>query len=87
MLVLTFTKSFFGHEDTELDDKLADELSGVLLWSIEGFRRLREQGCFTEPVSGRLLKQRLKAFGSSVACFVEDRCVVGQRQETTDWSR
>lgn len=81
MLVLKFTKTWLGREDTGLDDKLCAELSGVLLWSIEGFKRLREQGRFTEPASGLLLKQRLKAFGSSVACFAEDRCVVDPRQK------
>ena len=81
MLVLKFTKTFFGHEDRALDDKLHAELSGVLLWSIEGYKRLREQNRFTEPDSGRVLKQRLKVFGSSVACFVDECCIVHSRQK------
>jgi putative DNA primase/helicase len=81
MLTLKFTKTFLGREDLDLDNKLNAELSGILLWAIEGFRRLRHQRYFTEPASGKMLKQRLKNVGSSVACFVEDRCVVDPLQE------
>ncbi len=79
MLVLRFTQSFLGKEDKKLDDKLLAELPGVLLWAIEGFRRLRDQGRFTEPATGLSLKYQLKAAGSPVASFVQDRCIVGPK--------
>jgi putative DNA primase/helicase len=81
MSVLRFTQSFLGKEDKNLDDKLRAELPGIMLWAIKGFQRLQEHGCFTEPESGRLVKDRLKAAGSSVATFVEDRCVVDGRKK------
>jgi putative DNA primase/helicase len=76
MLVLRFTRSFYGCEDTKLDETLAQELPGVLLWAIDGYRRLRENGQFTESPSGLLLKRQLRVAGASVASFVEDCCVV-----------
>jgi putative DNA primase/helicase len=80
MLVLRFVNSFLGKEDKQLDDKLRAELPGVLLWAIEGFRRLRDQGRFTEPETGLTLKYQLKVAGSPVASFVQERCVVGPKQ-------
>jgi phage/plasmid-associated DNA primase len=76
MLLLRFTNSFLGKEDTELDAKLLAELPGILLWAIEGYKRLRAEGRFTEPASGIALRRVLRATGSPVATFVEERCVV-----------
>jgi putative DNA primase/helicase len=36
-------------QDKELVSKLVQELPGICLWSVEGLRRLREQGRFIEP--------------------------------------
>jgi P4 family phage/plasmid primase-like protien len=76
LLVLRFTKSFDEKPDTKLREKLAIELPGILLWSIEGWKRLHEQGRFTEPESGREVKGSLKENSSPVLRFVGERCVV-----------
>jgi putative DNA primase/helicase len=36
-------------QDKQLIAKLCQELPGILLWAIEGRRRLETNGCFTEP--------------------------------------
>ncbi len=76
LLVLRFTKSFDEKPDTKLREKLAVELPGILLWAIEGWKRLHEQGCFTEPESGREVKNSLKDSSSPVLRFIKERCVV-----------
>ena len=52
-LVFRFTESFLGREDKALDAKLEAELPGILLWAIEGWKRLRKRGHFLQPKPGR----------------------------------
>ena len=49
MLILQMTESFLGREDHTLDRRLAAELSGILLWALEGLDRLMRNGRFTVP--------------------------------------
>ena len=45
-VILRFTHSWLGHEGTTLEQRLCSELPGILLWAIEGWRRLNERGTF-----------------------------------------
>jgi putative DNA primase/helicase len=76
-VVLRLTRSFYGHEDKGLTDRLLAELPGILLWAIDGWRRLREQGRFTEPASSQAAKRELDELGSPITAFVRDFCRVG----------
>ena len=76
-LVLKMVESFMDNEDKNLDAKLARELSGILNWSIDGWRRLRERGRFSQPDTGDELLQALKDITSPVGSFVSECCVVG----------
>jgi len=80
-LVLRFTKSFFGREDPHLLEKLLPELSGILLWALQGWVRLHERGRFVQPASSESALLALEDLSSPVGAFVRDRCVVepGQR--------
>lgn len=77
MILLRLVKSFYGSEDPGLTDRLLAERPGILLWAIEGWRRLRERGHFVQPESGRELLGELNALASPVGAFVADRCVTG----------
>jgi putative DNA primase/helicase len=77
MVVLRLTKSFLGLEDLDLTAKLQTELPGILLWAIEGWRRLRERGRFEQPESSRELIDSLADLSSPVGAFVRERCLVG----------
>jgi putative DNA primase/helicase len=49
--------SFYGREDPDLRERLMAEAAGVLNWSLDGLRRLRERGHFLPalpPRQGRL---------------------------------
>jgi putative DNA primase/helicase len=70
-------KSFYGAEDPELTDKLLTNLPGILLWAIEGWRRLKERRRFREPESSRELLAALQDLSSPIGEFVRTCCVVG----------
>jgi putative DNA primase/helicase len=77
VILLHTTRSFYGHEDHDLTDKLLAELPGILLWAIEGWRRIRERGQFIQPDSGRESLGEMNDLASPVAAFVRDCCEVG----------
>lgn len=76
-LILSLKKSFYGQEDMGLADRLKEELPGIYLWSLEGWKRLRRQGRFTEPESCGIVQQELEELGSPVTAFIHDECTVG----------
>lgn len=73
---LVLTKSFFGNEDRHLTDRLMTELSGILNWSMVGYRRLMERGRFLVPESAQELLMELHELGSPISAFIADRCTV-----------
>jgi putative DNA primase/helicase len=76
-VILRLTNSFFGKEDVNLTSKLAAELRGILLWAIEGLKRLRERGYFVQPQSVADAVQEMEDLASPVLAFVRERCEVG----------
>jgi putative DNA primase/helicase len=76
-LIFRLTVSWFGREDTGLQDKLRAELPGIVLWSLEGLRRLQQKGRLVQPGAGRPLVEELHALASPLAEFVSDLCVQG----------
>jgi len=75
-LVFKFTESFLGREDKDLDAKLQAELPSILLWAIEGWKRLRQRGGFLQPAAGKDLIDQLRDLSSPVGAFVRERCEV-----------
>jgi putative DNA primase/helicase len=76
LILLRLTKSFYGREDHELTADLMTELPGILLWAIEGWRRLRERGRFVQPTTGTALVEEVEDLASPVGAFLKDRCVI-----------
>jgi putative DNA primase/helicase len=76
-IVLRLQESFYGREDTTLTDALLKEREGVLLWAIEGWRRLRERGRFVQPESGAEMREAMDDLSSPVLAFIRDCCMVG----------
>lgn len=72
--VLRMQQSFLGREDPGLADRLMAELPGILLWALEGWRRLRDRGRFILPGASEDAVQELLQLGSDVAAFVHERC-------------
>lgn len=82
VILLQLTRTFFGKEDTTLTDRItASELPGVLLWAIDGLRRLTARNRFVQPGDGRELLAEMNDLGSPVGAFVRERCVIGAGEE------
>lgn len=77
-VVLHLKKSWYGHEDAFLTDKLIKELPGILKWAIEGWHMLREQGYFSIPASSKAITEEIEDAMSPMGAFVRERCVVDQ---------
>jgi putative DNA primase/helicase len=75
-MMLRFSESFYGREDTELTGKLIVELPGILNWAIEGWKRLRQRGRFVQPASVDDALREMEDLASPVGAFVRDRCVI-----------
>jgi putative DNA primase/helicase len=81
LIILKLTRSFYGQEDPTLTDLLLMELPSLLLWAIEGWRRLRNRGHFQQPASGLDLVEQFENLTSPHGEFARDRCVVGDGYE------
>lgn len=76
-LVLALKESFYGKEDPKLAERIIqNEMPGVYLWALEGWRRLQANGRFTETESCRQSKLEMEDLGSPVAAFVRESCVL-----------
>ena len=72
IMVIDFPKIITEEEmDRELEMKLAQELSGIFNWAIEGYRRLKERSFrFLEPQSVSFSKKSYREETDSVRAFV-----------------
>jgi putative DNA primase/helicase len=80
-ILVKLTKSWYGHENVGLTNTLLKELPSILNWSIEGWHRLRDRGCFIQPETSKDLVNDLRDLSSPVGAFVDDDCVVGSDYE------
>lgn len=76
-IVLALTKSFYGHEDHNLLDRLIPELPGILLWALDGWDRLHRRGRLIQPQSSSELISQFEDLGSPIGAFVRERCEIG----------
>lgn len=73
MIVLKMTKSFYGHEDTELAEKLDKELAGIFNWAMDGLkRRIERGGKFIQPTTGAEYLELMSELGNPIGAFIED---------------
>lgn len=81
MILLQMTHSFYNQEDRTLSEKLTNERAGILHWAIDGWKRLRERGRFTQPQSGLDLMDQMNELSSPILAFCEERCVIGPENQ------
>lgn len=82
-IMLRMARSFLGSEDTDLIDRLTPELPGILLWAIEGWKRIRAQRRFTQPESGNELREMAVSLASPISDFLEECCDLGGNSVTS----
>jgi putative DNA primase/helicase len=76
LIALKFSRSFRANPDRSLKRRLPREAPGVATWALEGLRRLREQGDFTEPESSGQVLDDFRRVTSPVTEFVSECCYV-----------
>ncbi|MER5681061.1 phage/plasmid primase, P4 family [Streptomyces sp. NPDC002238] len=76
-IVLNMTVSWLGKEDTNLTDKLAAEMPGILNWALEGLARLQRIGRITDPPSSQEAVITMQDTASPTSAFIRERCTVG----------
>jgi putative DNA primase/helicase len=80
-ILTTLTRSFLGHEDIGLEDKLIAELPGILNWALGGLERISRQR-FTVPKSSAKAVAALQDLVSPMSKFVRECCDQGGPDKT-----
>ncbi|MNH87236.1 hypothetical protein D3C73_397150 [compost metagenome] len=73
---VVFDRSFVGKESRGLKASLREELPGILVWSLEGYRRLKKRGDFVLPAGSQELIGRMGAVFSQMGTFIEDCAIL-----------
>lgn len=75
-IILMFNRQFaVSEQNPNLVNQLLAELPGILVWAIEGLRKLRGQGHFTVPPSSEAALEVYRAEANPVHMFAEE-CLV-----------
>jgi putative DNA primase/helicase len=84
LLLLYFSQSFSDRADIHLKDKVAAEAQGIAMWALEGLRRLRIRGVFSDPESSRPITESFRNQISPITEFSEECCNFGNTEK--HWS-
>lgn len=76
LIMIELPVSFYGREDPDLGDAVRAELPGVLLWAIEGWRRLRKRGYFVMPASSEDAVRQMEEASNPIKLWVREMCTV-----------
>ena len=75
-VILTLRRSFYGHEELGLKEKLRGELPYILNWALAGLARLRARGYFALPRSSLDAMKMMEDLASPVGAFVREKCAI-----------
>lgn len=65
-----------------MTQQLMSELPGILVWAIQGLRRLRARGHFLQPQAVADAVQEMEDLASPVLAFVRECCEIGAGRRT-----
>lgn len=83
-------------QDRDLTKKLRAELPGIFLWAVEGLKRLRTNGRFTEPVACRQVLDEYRLESNPARVFLGDHVAAAEAksvlckelyQRYSDWCK
>ncbi len=85
LIIIRFDKSVPAPKrDANLREKLAAECDGILMWAIDGLKRLIENGyVFSETDRTRAELQRYKIDSNSTLSFIDECCEIKSGEETS----
>ena len=76
-----FNTSFLGKEDHGLTARLLKELPGIVIWALDGLKRLNERGYFQRPHSADELAADLVDQTSPIRAFVQEHCIISEHAQ------
>lgn len=85
-IIIPFNRTYVSNPDLTLEDKLTEELPGILNWAIEGLKSLREQGRFNETVKNHEMMNIFKMDNSPMIEFLQsnyDPAPIGEESKYT----
>lgn len=80
-IILPLTRSFYGHEDRTLTNRLLAEMPGIFSWALDGLERLHQRGHLLQPAAGAAMLDDLDRLASPIKAFVADACAVESAAE------
>lgn len=83
-IIVPFDRSFEGNPDLGLEQKLTEELTGILNWAIEGLKSLRAEGRFNETERNFQAMRYFKSDNSPVVEFIHlyyEPCPEGEERK------
>ena len=82
-IILPLTRKFEESEmDRRLQEKILKELGGILVWAVEGLRRLLERDAFVIPESAVQMANSYRDESDSVRYFVKEACTKDKKGTT-----
>lgn len=81
--IIKTRKSFIGHEDTHLGERLSQELPGILNWSLNGLDRLRSQSRFTQAALANEVRIDVDRGATGASPFVKEMMVETEAHGTS----
>jgi P4 family phage/plasmid primase-like protien len=82
-IALRSFESFLGREDAMLESRLLEDLPGILLWAIEGWRRLKARGRFQQTPEGESMLQQMIDLASPIPSFLRECCELDPKASVT----
>jgi putative DNA primase/helicase len=79
MLILPYRKSFLGQEDTNLRYELLADLCGIFNWALEGRRRLKAQGRFTQAAISQRERAVYELESNPARMFLEENVIIDEK--------
>lgn len=74
--VIPFNHEFKADERiTDLKERLDNELPGIFNWAMEGLRRLRTQGRFSEPKQVQDVTTQYRHEANPISLYIDDKCI------------
>jgi P4 family phage/plasmid primase-like protien len=73
MITFRTRSSFYGREDRHLfENKIKPELPAILLWALDGLRRMRQRGPIAEPACSAEMREELAREGAPILAFAQE---------------